>query len=145
MTEYKNLPHMEYDYEKPNEYIDPMKPIIEEIVGEFRIQEENLIMRAVADVGIYVDKPRLIQALTDAKAFYEEGYRAAMRKANVVEVRHGEWEKDPITIRDDGEIYDYRCSVRTAKAHKGEYGNYDYITDYCPNCGAKMDGKGEGE
>ena len=66
-------------------------------------------------------------------------------KADVVEVRHGEWEKDPIAIRDDGEIYDYRCSVCTAKAHKGEYGNYDYITDYCPNCGAKMDGKGEGE
>ena len=65
--------------------------------------------------------------------------------ADVVEVRHGEWEKDPIAIRDDGEIYDYRCSVCTARAHKGEYGNYDYITDYCPNCGAKMDGKGEGE
>ncbi len=70
--------------------------------------------------------------------------RHFQNKADVVEVRHGEWEKDPIAIRGVGEIYDYRCSVCTARAHKGEYGNYDYITDYCPNCGAKMDGKGEG-
>lgn len=61
--------------------------------------------------------------------------------ANVVEVRHGEWEKDPIAIRDDGEIYDYRCSVCKGKAHKGDYGNYNVFADFCHHCGAKMDGK----
>ena len=42
--------------------------------------------------------------------------------ADVVEVRHGEWVG----------MWDYKCSVCN------EYS--EYRTDYCPNCGAKMDG-----
>lgn len=59
--------------------IQPMEPIIEEILRDFRLQQDENVMRAVGEVGIHVDKPRLLQALTDASAFYEEGYRAAMR------------------------------------------------------------------
>lgn len=63
-----------------NEYeIPAMKPLIEEFLRDFRLQEEDNIMRAVGEVGIHVDKQRLLQALTDAREFYEEGYRAAMR------------------------------------------------------------------
>ena len=53
--------------------------------------------------------------------------------ADMVEVRHGEWEmqKFPITM----------CSVcgalRNCETERG--------WNYCPNCGAKMDGKGDGE
>ena len=68
------------------EYIEPMKPIIEQIMSNIRTQQEDAIMRAVCDCGIVVDKERLVQALTDARAFYEEGYRAAMNAADVVEV-----------------------------------------------------------
>ena len=104
----------------------------------------------------YIEREAFLQRLlNDCVARYPSSFYIGLRvaaeeigkqpTADVVEVRHGEWEKDPIAIRDDGEIYDYRCSACTARAHKGEYGNYDYITDYCPNCGAKMDGKGEGE
>lgn len=58
--------------------------------------------------------------------------------ADVVKVQHGEWK--PYI---DWE-YDYHCSVCNGSAGRGDYGNYDVLTDYCPNCGAKMDGKGEG-
>lgn len=68
------------------EYIEPMKPIVEQIVSSIRTQQEDSIMRAVCDCGIVVDKERLVQALTDARSFYEEGYRAAMNAADVVEV-----------------------------------------------------------
>ena len=56
-----------------------MKPIIEQFITDFRIQSEDNVMRAVGEYGIHVDKQRLMQALTDARDFYEEGYRAAMR------------------------------------------------------------------
>ena len=96
----------------------------------------------------YIERGALIAEYDRAHKGPAGGARKLMvdaPTADVVEVRHGKWEKDPIAIRGVGEIYDYRCSVCTARAHKGEYGNYDYITSYCPNCGAKMDGKGEGE
>ena len=119
------------------EYIDPMKPLIEEFIGEFRLQKENHIMRAVADVGIVVDKPRLMKALTDAQSFYEEGYRAAMNKADVVEVRHGEWAK-----KNDDFSYWYVCSACGHAPPQNNWG-HEYHSVYCPNCGAKMDGKGD--
>ena len=63
--------------------------------------------------------------------------------ADVVEVRHGEW----IPIEYDGyadgyPVWDlWECSV-CQEEHRGDE---DTLTPYCPNCGAKMDGKGEGE
>ena len=63
--------------------------------------------------------------------------------ADVVEVRHGEWfftEYKYFSCSECGESYYNGCdSTFEAKERlrKGEYHNY------CPNCGAKMDGKGE--
>jgi hypothetical protein len=51
--------------------------------------------------------------------------------ADVVEVRHGEWISG----------YDTVCSV--CKIDVDVYNAERF--NYCPNCGAKMDGKGEGE
>jgi hypothetical protein len=48
--------------------------------------------------------------------------------ADVVEVRHGEWKETPT-----GWIY---CSV--CGSEPPEESNYK--SNYCPNCGAKMDG-----
>lgn len=62
-----------------------MKPLIDEFLTDFRIQQEDNVMRAIGEVGICVDKPRLEKALTDARAFYDEGYRAAMRSDDVVQ------------------------------------------------------------
>ena len=55
--------------------------------------------------------------------------------ADVVEARHGEWE-----VRGQ----DVCCSVCGGESAYNPFGASKFSI-YCPNCGAKMDGKGEGE
>ena len=62
-----------------------------------------------------------------------------MPTADVVEVRHGEWQYEQL---DEYKFYKVTCP------YCGAYymGNYDAYHDpddfnYCPNCGAKMDGE----
>ena len=146
MADFKDLPHHKYDHEKPEYRIDPMEPLIEEIVTDFRRQHDDNIMKAVADVGIVVDKPRLIQALTDAKAFYEEGYRAAMTKADLVGV---------VRCKDckywGGVTFGYICRRFSGTTLRNETRETDYCSfgakmDGVPDTNVgKMDGKGEGE
>lgn len=54
--------------------------------------------------------------------------------ADVVPVRHGRWilEREP-----DGKPYCFHCSVCDDDFH---YIGIVTASDYCPNCGAKMDG-----
>ena len=59
-------------------------------------------------------------------AFWDEIKR--MPTADVVEVRHGEW----VTL--EAEIGLYSCSLCEHKILRAE-------CNYCPNCGAKMDGE----
>ena len=54
--------------------------------------------------------------------------------ANVVEVKHGKWEKRTFIIF-DSERVGYRCSECNT--------TWDTNTNYCPNCGAKMDEEGD--
>ena len=51
--------------------------------------------------------------------------------ADVVEVRRGRWVKRQFA--DEPTAFGYRCS----ECHL----TYEVDTNYCPNCGAKMDGK----
>ena len=60
--------------------------------------------------------------------------------ADVQEVRHGKWIKDKSKRREDGEIYDYCCSLCNREAEKDYYNNCAVFTNFCPHCGAKMDG-----
>ncbi len=54
--------------------------------------------------------------------------------ANVAEVKHGRWEKRTF-VGYGGEIkHGYHCSECST--------TWDEPTNHCPNCGAKMDGKG---
>ncbi len=56
--------------------------------------------------------------------------------ADVVEVRHGEWV----------ETYGTRVSCSVCDPDReDDQPKYFKFMNYCPNCGAKMDGKGEGE
>ena len=55
--------------------------------------------------------------------------------ADVVEVRHGEWEKWRRRLFG----WDHRCSECKKDAEKGNSGCYDVLTPYCKYCGAKMD------
>ena len=54
---------------------------------------------------------------------------------DVVEVRHGTWllEREP-----DGKPYCFHCSVCDSDFH---HIGIKTASDFCPNCGAKMDGK----
>ena len=56
--------------------------------------------------------------------------------ADVVEVRHGEW-KQVDAIFFDHEVLYFKCPLCNT--------TWESKTNYCPNCGAKMDRKGEGE
>ena len=62
----------------------------------------------------------------------------ALPVADVVEVVHGAWV--------DYMVRDWRCSVcgeKIAKFRNVDGYCYDDKPNYCPNCGARMDGKGE--
>ena len=66
------------------------------------------------------------------------GARKLMEDApavDAVEVVHGRWEQKKHKIF--GNTYDYVCSVCGCDYALAEY-------NYCPNCGAKMDGDGNG-
>lgn len=76
-----------------------------------------------------VEAPALYkQIVTDIKQF---------QTADVAEVRHGEWEEERWC-----DNFQHICSLchRTVRVHPQSIA---YV--YCPYCGAKMDGKGEGE
>ena len=74
---------------------------------------------------------------------YNEGVKAvedaisAIPAADVVEVRHGRWEA-VIGTRNSPKWGNNR--VACSECRRSGYTRYSY----CPNCGAKMDGKGEG-
>ena len=60
-----------------------------------------------------------------------DGCKRYKSKADVAEVRHGVWVKLPFGMRICSE-----CRYLQGKKKRFEKRNY------CPNCGAKMDGKG---
>lgn len=53
-----------------------MEPIIKTYMTELNAQMEEEILKVCHSYGIDVNKERLMQALTDARKFYDEGYRA---------------------------------------------------------------------
>ena len=66
--------------------------------------------------------------------------------ADVVEVRHGEW-NDNGMIKTGG-LTECHPVVRCSECEIvfcDLINNHRVMFHYCPNCGAKMDGKGEGE
>ena len=57
---------------------------------------------------------------------------ASQETVDAVEVVHGHWYKAP--------HHPYRCSYCGEMALLDMYGESHYRSNYCPNCGAKMDG-----
>ena len=106
-----------------------MEPIIEIIQKDLKIQVEGAVLKAVQECGVNVNKERLEKALYDARAFYEEGYRDGMAS-----MKHGEW------LFDDADEcgYTFRCSC-CGRCIMSNSIKHD-TPNYCPNCGAKMDG-----
>lgn len=60
--------------------------------------------------------------------------------ADVAEVRHGEW-----FLLDECSNEGVYCSVCTKKVYRTEYANQKLKSNYCPNCGAKMNGGKHGK
>lgn len=59
--------------------------------------------------------------------------------ADVVEVPHGEW-----NVTENRQHLDVECSICKSSFYVYKQGQYRIDrSNYCPNCGAKMDGKGE--
>lgn len=56
--------------------------------------------------------------------------------ADVVEVKHGEW------VKYSTDLYgsNHKCSKCGNLADEDNSGHYAILTNYCSNCGAKMDG-----
>ena len=56
--------------------------------------------------------------------------------ADVEEVKHGEW-----LLLDECANEGVYCSVCRKKVYRTEYANQKIKSKFCPNCGARMDGK----
>ena len=66
------------------------------------------------------------------------GFLQESPTVDAVEVVHGEWIRN-----EDDECYWYTCSECAEYPMRDRWGE-EKLTDYCPNCGAKMDGDGNG-
>ena len=56
---------------------------------------------------------------------------------DAVEVVHGRWVRKTTDF-----VYFYACSECGEPVLRSQWGN-DFFSNYCPNCGAKMDGDGD--
>ena len=113
--------------------MDEMKPIIELIQTNMRMEQEGAVMRAVAYVGVNVDKERLVRAIEDARSFWMEGYNEGVNAGRP----HGRW------VQYDGDSWKCsECGEENCWAYtviKTVPGVVVQTDRYCPNCGAKMD------
>jgi hypothetical protein len=102
-----------------------------------RYIDADLLIKKVFPIGLVSDGNYSINAKAVKKAIDNTP------TADVVEVKHGEW----ISATPSGG-YDFYCSCCKEFAITYEDNNYReqyHLTNYCPNCGAKMDGKKGGE
>ena len=112
------------------------------------MQEDKIVVTPQGKVGKAMNKYIDINALGIGKANpavfenpeYANGWNSAIKilenapAADVAPVRHGRWllEREP-----DGKPFCFHCSVCDSDFH---YIGITVAYDYCPNCGAKMDG-----
>ena len=89
----------------------------------------------------YIERKAIRDALYDADAITMSGVKILNQfpVADVAPVRHGRW----ISLTDCSNAGVY-CSVCHKKVYKEDYAicnrKNKLRSDYCPNCGAKMDG-----
>lgn len=90
----------------------------------------------------YIERKAIRDALYDADAITMSGVKILNQfpVADVAPVRHGRW----ISLTDCSNAGVY-CSVCHKKVYKEDYAicnrKNKLRSDYCPNCGAKMDGE----
>ena len=89
----------------------------------------------------YIEKSTVLDIICKywrSKMYADDAIQAALDEigyhvpaADVQPVRHGRWEKN-----DDGIMVWWECS----ECHRNAWYDGDNLFDYCPDCGAKMDG-----
>lgn len=87
----------------------------------------DIISQTIERISKQIGKDTELWCICEMAKMYMQGVRP------VYSVRpHGKWRKKDIHTLGFGYYYDYECSV-CKSTYEGEY-------NYCPNCGAKMDG-----
>lgn len=96
----------------------------------------------VADDNWTDEAPELIKQM-----FSPEGCEHFFLAADVTPVVHGEWEEcDWVEYDGHSECVHYPSAALCCSECRTAFKKELLWTDnYCPHCGAKMDGKGEGE
>ena len=92
----------------------------------------------------YIDRTALGIGYADPKAFinpaHAEGWNTAIQiineasSADVAPVRHAKW-----VLIDECVNEGVYCSNCHKKIYRAEYANQKVKSNFCPNCGAKMD------
>lgn len=125
-------------------YESPVQKLVTEIETDIRQQEENAVLQAVVSVGVNVDKEELIKALEYDRGQYEKGYADGCRDSR----KHGRWE-----TANDGTHFCSNCGCDAPytwddidRCFTNSADDVpDRISNYCPRCGAQMDGGNEDE
>lgn len=91
----------------------------------------------------YIKRSDVIAAILNVPRgnWSNERYSASVKAipaADVVPVRHGKWE---ITDAYPHNVHCSVCHKRFAQTHWEVWEDGSLPRDYCPNCGAKMDGE----
>ena len=89
----------------------------------------------VEDIENEIDKPRKVTLLADYNHFYCAGMRNVIRIVKrlptVDPVKHGHWIVYPTLV----------SFLRCSQCHNGVGSHNDKKPNYCPHCGARMDGE----
>lgn len=111
-----------------------LEPIIKVHMTELNAQMEGDVLKVCHSYGIEVDKERLMQALTDARKFYDEGYRDG--RSDAVEVVRCEdckaWQTETAMsfLRDGVHVRCCSCNV---------FGRLMYDDDFCSKGERRVD------
>lgn len=92
--------------------------ITERIAHEIANEKDNQIFKAIAQIGVDVNKEEIIKALKYDRGQYEKGYRDGLKAA----VIHAHWIRHPCSSECSN------CNWLSGSTYK-----------FCPLCGAKMD------
>lgn len=108
-----------------------------------RMWRTQLSTREDIDLVIKAAPTVDIDAITESheKIGYDKGFRDGYAQATVdaEHVRHGRW------IKQEGHYYCSFCNTQNfyAYLYNSDTREYEQQDNYCPHCGAKMDGERE--
>ena len=77
-------------------------------------------------------------------SFAEEAFEIAIKALEQPERKKGKWLQKSKPLEFCTEWW-YECSECGSKPPNDRYGHPNYLSDYCPNCGADMRGGDDGE